>query len=180
MYLAYCTSRGSSSPYSASICARASGVSFWSLNGEPGRSCMRNQVAVAMTTRMTKALTRRLSVYLNITHIFSPGFGRDRLPKRTPIPPGTDLHPGLPAHLFPFYARVLEVGAAAEIVRHEALEVRLLEAGDRGVVLGYQHSLVEQDRLGLQHHLHALLLVALLLRAIDKLVVPLVRPRGVV
>src|SRR5215211_2254236 len=78
MYLAYCTSRGSSKPYSASICARASGVSFWSLNGEPGRSCMRNQVAVAMTIRMTKALTRRLSVYLNITHISSPGLGRAR------------------------------------------------------------------------------------------------------
>src|SRR5215211_6014276 len=132
MYLAYCTSRGSSRPYSASICARASGVSFWSLKGEPGRSCIRNQVAVAIINRMTKALTRRLSVYLNITHLpaeMPEERGRDRLPKRALIPRGTHLHPGLPVLLLPLYARILEVWAAAEIVRHEALEVRLLEAG---------------------------------------------------
>ncbi|HZB08667.1 MAG TPA: hypothetical protein VE525_06070, partial [Rubrobacter sp.] len=61
-----------------------------------------------------------MSVYLNITYLpaeMPEERGRDRLPKRTPITPSTDLHPELPALLLPFYARILEVGAAAEIVR---------------------------------------------------------------
>src|SRR5918997_1409653 len=184
MYRAYWTGSGLSRLYWASTWASCSGVSFSAFwMGEPGKSCMRNQVVVAMMNSTTKAFTRRLSVYFSMPppqRVPERG-GRAGAQKGRRSPPDkTSSSPSQWAvRLLALDARVLVV-VAPKGVRRVALEVRLLHAGDRIKEHGDRPGLLDQTPLGLEHHLHALVDIRLRLGAFDEPVVLLVLEKRVV
>src|SRR5215204_304707 len=132
MYRAYWTGRGLSRLYCSATCASCSGVSFSEFcMGEPGRSCMRNQVAVVITNSTTTAFTRRLSVYFSMP---SPHRGPEECGRANPLLRDSAAIRVL-LSLLSLYSRVLPVGAAEGVVP-EVLEVRLPHAGEYREVHG--------------------------------------------
>src|SRR5215210_1054609 len=185
MYRAYCAGRGLSRSYWASICASCWSVSFSAcFIGEPGRSCMRNQVTEAMMNSTTRALTSRLKMYLSIPppqQVRGKGRSGFSSESRISLSRNSLLWPLCPTslRLSSRYLRVLPV-VAAEGVRRVALEVGLLQSGPHLEVHGDGTSLVDQDLLRLEHVLHALVQVGCGLGFLDEPVVLLVLEKGVV
>src|SRR5919112_240730 len=152
MYRAYWTGRGLSRLYSSPTCASCSAVSFSAFcMGEPGRSCMRNQVAVVTMNSTMTAFSRRLSMYFSMP---SPHRGPEDCGRTNPL-----LRDSAAIRvLLSLYSRVLPVGAAEGVVP-VVLEIRLPHAGEHREVHGDSSSLLDQDLLRLQHVLHAQLQV---------------------